>query len=77
MTSGTAWKPSQQDQCTIILPITQEESSKEKWQAAYGVFAEEARQVESDYAPSTVNTDGYAARETADGRRQQNQNNRT
>ena len=35
--------------------------SKEELQAAYGVFAEEAKQVDSDYAPSTVNTDGYAA----------------
>ena len=35
--------------------------SKEELQAAYGVFAEEAKQVDPEYAPSTVNTDGYAA----------------
>ena len=28
---------------------------------AYGVFAGEAKQVDTDYAPSTVNTGGYAA----------------
>jgi len=35
--------------------------SKDELQVAYGVFAEEAKQVDPDYAPSTVNTDGYAA----------------
>ena len=35
--------------------------SKEELQVAYGVFAEEAKQVDPDYAPSTVNTDGYAS----------------
>jgi hypothetical protein len=35
--------------------------SKEELQVAYGVFAEEAKQVDPEYAPSTVNTDGYAS----------------
>jgi hypothetical protein len=30
-------------------------------QAAYGVFKEEAQNVQADYAPATVNTDGWAA----------------
>jgi hypothetical protein len=34
--------------------------SKDELQKAYGVFAEEAKEVEPKYAPSTVNTDGYA-----------------
>jgi hypothetical protein len=34
-------------------------------QEAYGVFAAEARDVEPDYAPETVNTDGWAATRNA------------
>jgi hypothetical protein len=33
--------------------------------AAYGVFAEEARNVDPEYAPQTVNTDGWAATQNA------------
>ena len=32
---------------------------------AYGVFAAEARDVEPEYAPATVNTDGWAATQNA------------
>jgi len=32
---------------------------------AYGVFADEARSVKLDYAPDTVNTDGWAATQNA------------
>src|SRR4051812_23799573 len=32
---------------------------------AYGVFAAEARQVDPEYAPATVNTDGWAATQNA------------
>ena len=32
---------------------------------AYGVFAAEARDVEPEYAPETVNTDGWAATRNA------------
>ncbi len=34
-------------------------------QEAYGVFAAEARDVEPEYAPETVNTDGWAATQNA------------
>jgi hypothetical protein len=33
--------------------------------AAYGEFAEEARNLRPDYAPKTVNTDGWAATQNA------------
>src|SRR5207249_1418080 len=33
--------------------------------AAYGVFKDEARDVQADYVPKTVNTDGWAATQQA------------
>jgi hypothetical protein len=35
--------------------------STDDLKASYGVFAREAKEVDPEYAPSTVNTDGYAA----------------
>jgi hypothetical protein len=40
-------------------------ASEAKLTEAYGVFASEARSVKPDYAPDTVNTDGWAATQNA------------
>ena len=37
----------------------------EDLQAAYGVFAQEARELNPDYQPQTVNTDGWEATQKA------------
>lgn len=42
-----------------------EEADAPALQQAYGVFRQEARNVQADYAPQTVNTDGWAATQAA------------
>jgi len=42
-----------------------ETAGTEELQAAYGVFREEARNVEPDYTPKTVNTDGWKGTKAA------------
>ena len=40
-------------------------ASQVDWEKAYGVFASEARAVDAEYAPETVNTDGWQATQGA------------
>jgi hypothetical protein len=46
--------------CCLGAALT-ETASAEDLQAAYGVFRQEARAVQAEYAPATVNLDGWAA----------------
>lgn len=48
------------DGCVLGIGLT-EAADEEHWKQAYGTFAKEARQVDPDYAPKTVNTDGWWA----------------
>jgi hypothetical protein len=50
--------------CVLGVALT-ESADDPHLQAAYGDFAAEARDVDPDYAPSTVNTDGWAATRNA------------
>jgi hypothetical protein len=50
--------------CLLGLALTKA-ADEEHLAAAYGVFAAEARDVKPDYAPQTVNTDGWAATQNA------------
>ncbi len=50
--------------CILGLALTQM-ADDEYLTAAYGVFAAEARAVDPEYAPKTVNTDGWAATQNA------------
>lgn len=50
--------------CVLGIALTSS-ADEEHLQAAYGVFAEEARDVDPDYAPETVNTDGWSATQNA------------
>jgi hypothetical protein len=50
--------------CLLGVALTQG-ADEEHLAAAYGVFAEEARQVDADYRPQTVNTDGWWATRNA------------
>ncbi len=47
-------------ECILGAELT-ESASEDSLTEAYGVFAGEARSVSPDYAPDTVNTDGWAA----------------
>lgn len=50
--------------CLLGVAIT-DEADQPHLQAAYGVFAAEARQLSPKYAPKTVNTDGWCATSNA------------
>lgn len=50
--------------CCLGAALSQA-ADTEDLQAAYGVFKEEAQNVQADYAPATVNTDGWAATQQA------------
>jgi hypothetical protein len=50
--------------CLLGLALTKSADEKHL-QAAYADFAREARDVQGDYAPQTVNTDGWAATQNA------------
>lgn len=50
--------------CLLGLALTKS-ADEEHLAEAYGVFAAEARDVNPDYAPQTVNTDGWAATQNA------------
>lgn len=50
--------------CFLGAALT-ESADEEHLTAAYGTFASEARDVASDYAPQTVNTDGWTATQNA------------
>lgn len=50
--------------CLLGLSLTKA-ADDEHLKAAYGEFAAEARDVSADYAPQTVNTDGWAATQNA------------
>jgi hypothetical protein len=50
--------------CILGAAVT-DEASQAALGDAYGVFADEARSVDPDYAPETVNTDGWAATQAA------------
>jgi len=52
------------NECILGAELT-ESASEEALTRAYSVFAEEARMVNPDYAPETVNTDGWAATQKA------------
>jgi len=52
------------NECILGAEMT-ESASEASLTQAYGVFAEEARMVNPDYAPETVNTDGWAATQKA------------
>jgi len=52
------------NECILGAEMT-ESASEASLTQAYGVFAEEARTVNPDYAPETVNTDGWAATQKA------------
>ena len=69
-------KPSRLDRNNIDIATTAGEggllgasvtdsASEAAWRPAYGVLAEEARAVDADYRPETVNTDGWAATQGA------------
>ena len=50
--------PTAGEECLLGASVSQS-SGQADLQAAYGVFAEEAQAVDPDYAPETVNTDGW------------------
>lgn len=50
--------------CVLGLSVAERASEKELTQA-YGVFKEEAQRVKADYAPQTVNIDGWEATQKA------------
>lgn len=50
--------------CVLGVALTKA-ADDEHLTAAYGEFAEEARNLKPDYAPKTVNTDGWAATQNA------------
>jgi hypothetical protein len=50
--------------CILGIALT-DSADEAHLEAAYGVFAEEARNVDPEYAPQTVNTDGWAATQNA------------
>ena len=52
------------DECILGAEMTHS-ASESSLTDAYGVFAEEALSVDSDYTPETVNTDGWAATQNA------------
>lgn len=52
------------EECILGAAVT-DTASEEGLSQAYGVFAEEARGLDLDYAPATVNTDGWAATQGA------------
>jgi hypothetical protein len=51
-------------ECILGAAVT-DAASETALTKAYGVFAEEARALDPDYAPATVNTDGWAATQAA------------
>ena len=51
-------------ECILGAEMT-DSASETALTGAYGVFANEARRVKPDYAPDTVNTDGWAATQNA------------
>jgi hypothetical protein len=51
-------------ECILGAELT-ESASETSLTKAYGVFADEARSVDPNYAPYTVNTDGWAATQNA------------
>jgi len=51
-------------ECLLGVALTKE-ADQAHLQEAYGVFAEEARQLSPDYQPKTVNTDGWFATQNA------------
>lgn len=50
--------------CILGVALT-DSADEERLTAAYGEFAAEAREVKADYAPKTVNTDGWFATQNA------------
>lgn len=50
--------------CTLGAAMT-DSASEANLTEAYGVFANEARSVHSDYSPDTINTDGWSATQKA------------
>jgi hypothetical protein len=50
--------------CILGIALT-DSADEAHLQAAYGVFAEEARDVDPEYAPETVSTDGWSATQNA------------
>jgi hypothetical protein len=52
------------DGCILGASVSQS-AAEAALSQAYGVFAQEARSVDPDYAPKTVNTDGWAATQGA------------
>lgn len=52
------------EECILGSAMT-ESASEASLTEAYGVFAHEAKSVKPDYAPDTVNTDGWAATQNA------------
>jgi len=50
--------------CLLGAELSQT-AKTEDLQAAYGVFTEEARELNPDYQPQTVNTDGWEATQKA------------
>ncbi len=50
--------------CILGIALT-DGADEEHLQVAYGVFAKEAREVDPEYAPETVNTDGWWATQNA------------
>lgn len=52
------------DGCILGASVARE-ASEEALAAAYGVFAQEAKALDADYAPETVNTDGWKATQKA------------
>jgi hypothetical protein len=51
-------------ECILGASVAQS-TSQTDLEKAYGVFAKEARALEADYAPETVNTDGWTATQNA------------
>lgn len=51
-------------ECLLGAALSQN-ATEEALKAAYGIFAEEARGLNPDYAPETVNTDGWPATQNA------------
>ncbi|AGA31227.1 hypothetical protein [Singulisphaera acidiphila] len=53
------------DGCVLGVALSASSADDAHLQEAYGVFAAEARDVEPEYAPETVNTNGWAATRNA------------
>jgi len=52
------------EECLLGVALTAE-ADQTHLEEAYGVFAEEARELDADYEPETVNTDGWCATSNA------------